>query len=269
MRSFCLVLATAGLFCAAPASADPLPYTTDFSDVGLGTGTIVYSNPGSTPMTVTGGGGTLEISKPVTATGETGTWYAVIDYLATGNFRQEVTVDFSNVLNTGTGQLGFNGGISVNFGPNELNSSQVSMMIDQFGAPASGYGYIANGVTSGGWMTGFAHPDAVTFRLDRVGNTVSHYVRDGNSPFVLLDSVTNPDFAAPARFFLNLSAYLPTTAGGSVRFSDFKVLDPSAVPEPSIWFSLIGGFAIAGGALRRSRRRGRKAGSEDGQEALC
>jgi hypothetical protein len=252
IRSIAAMALCATLLFAGPARATIL-YLDNFSGLGDGTDNPSYSDQNGNFLSAAIASGTLTISKTATTEGQSGHFWVIPRYVATGDFQQDVTVDFRDASNAGTGSIGVNGGISVNFGMGAADSSQVSMMIDPDGMTASGYELFADGAqSSSGWMVGLQHPEAVTFRLTRIGDTVSQYYSDGGGAFILLSSVSNANFAAPSTFYLSLYAAPQASAPGSVTFSNFSVSD---VPEPGIWLTMVAGFGIVGGALRSERKR--------------
>ena len=202
------------------------------------------------PFGVSVAGGTASIEKLPTPGGVSGVTYIIPRLAVTGDFRQDVTFDFSSTVDPYQA-VSILQGLSVNFGGVE-NSDQLGAYINRDGIGELGYNFIVNDVAQQFRLHGIYHITDMRLRIERRGDTVQTFVGYGSNSYSLFDTVSDENFLRPATFYLSLNAFASTVLGSTARFSDFSV---STVPEPSLWAALIVGFAFCGSRLRSQRRQ--------------
>ncbi|OAN58106.1 hypothetical protein A7X12_06220 [Sphingomonas sp. TDK1] len=183
---------------------------------------------------------------------------------ATPTYGQTFTVGRENALNAFTFFLGG--------GPVNVRAYVYAWT----GHRASGGAFYASDVRSFGGTKGTSF-DALTFNVGAVDLAAGHrYVaflttagvdQPGNASFAWMptagslgsDAYAGGDFVyTNGTLAQTLGRNWDDSAGayGDVQFkADFSVGATSGVPEPAAWAMMIGGFGLAGGALRRRRAR--------------
>jgi hypothetical protein len=122
----------------------------------------------------------------------------------------------------------------------------------------------------------FATPDSATFSfhtaitgfgLDVIGlgtvGATNFFADTGDGPVQLLSNYVGTHGGVAFVGLTSTTAFNSVTFSGSAwndgiyfdRLKFASVTATSAVPEPSTWAMMIGGFGIVGGALRSARRK--------------
>jgi Protein of unknown function (DUF642)/PEP-CTERM motif len=98
-------------------------------------------------------------------------------------------------------------------------------------------------------------PDPATADVSVGGQTVHVSSQNDPSQFgtvgAMLWKTDSFTFVGTGHDSITLAATVP--GNGGVFFDDIQVNGPAAVPEPASWALMIGGFGLAGAALRRRR----------------
>ncbi len=231
---------------AASAPAMAVTYTGDFSSAGFAANNNVFAN--GTPMSVTANGA-LTISKPATASAESGATAVSPHVMATGDFVQDVTIDLTPLP---VGQPAFLAQEFVNFGPG--SQAGFYAFTQQNGAGFIGYGYSIGGGSPTGGSVHYDSATTVTLRAERTGQTLSQYYSADGTTFTLLNQVTDAAFANGTTFGLQLGTDGATADAGSATFRDFSVTFATPAPEPGEWAMMAGGLALVGGVARRRKQ---------------
>lgn len=108
-----------------------------------------------------------------------------------------------------------------------------------------GASYYLPGVPGSGVGASISGP--LTLELARTGDTFTASYSTGGA-FTVLYSLTNTGLLGDPSFDLTTYSPVGSTATELLTYSNFDV---TSVPEPAAWAMMLGGFGLAGAALRR------------------